>query len=627
MLLLIINPTIKKNELENHKPILSILVDNSSSISFFNENEIIKNLVDKLNADQELKNKFQIKNFKFDKTLSNLDTLSFKENETNIYKSINSLNELHKGEISPIILLSDGNQTIGNDYQYLNSKEVIYPVVIGDTAVYSDLKISQVNVNKYSFIKNKFPVEIFINYKGFDDVTSKVKITKNGKTVFSRNVKLTSKNNSKSITAYLTSYKEGLQYYNVSISKIKGEKNINNNSKIFSVEVINQQTKVLILSSILHPDIGVLKKAIESNKQRSVMSFLIDDFKRQLKDFQLVILHQPNYKFNKVLNELKTNNYNFLINSGAKTDWNFINKNQLGLSKSAISQTENYGSFLNDSFLPFSQKDIGFNQFPPLKDKFGKVVFSKDYQTLLFQNINGIKTEQPLLATLEENNHKVGVLFGEGLWKWRATSFLNTSSFKEFDGFIGNLVQYLASNRKRNRLEVTSENLYSSSETINISAFYTDKTYKFDKRANLEITITNLDTKTITKLPFSLVNNSYQTEIEGLPSGNYSFVVSVLKEKISKRGKFKITNFNIEEQFTNADSNKLQKLAFNSKGKVFYKNQFTALKDELLSNQSYYTTQKSIVKEQNLLDWKWVLFFIIGLFTVEWFVRKYFGKI
>jgi hypothetical protein len=37
LLLLLINPTIEKIEIENEKPTLSVLVDNSKSVSFFKE--------------------------------------------------------------------------------------------------------------------------------------------------------------------------------------------------------------------------------------------------------------------------------------------------------------------------------------------------------------------------------------------------------------------------------------------------------------------------------------------------------------------------------------------------------------------------------------------------------------
>ena len=627
MLLLLINPTINQITLQNIKPTLSLLIDDSQSISFFNEQESVKNLTTKFINDSEINKKFDIKELLFKSDVRVKDSFSFKGSNTNIYKALEQVNNLYKEAISPVVLLSDGNQTIGNDYNFVNSSQNIYPVVLGDTTKYKDLKISQLNVNKYSYIKNKFPLEILMNYEGKQAVNSKLYIYKNGKVVFSKRLKFTDKDNSKSITTNLLSSEKGLQYYTATIQKIDGEKNTKNNTKNFSVEVIDEQTKVLLLTSVLHPDIGAIKKAIESNKQRSVVVFTIDKFKGQLIDYQLVVLFGVNNKFKNSINEIKKQNSNFILVSGPNSDWSFINQQQLGFQKNAINQTENYGAILNKGFLTFSQKDIGFNQFPPLLDKFGEVVVSKEYQTLLSQNINGLETKQPLLATFEENNQKTAVLFGEGIWKWRANSFLSTNSFQDFDMFIGNLVQYLASNKKRDRLEVKTERLFPANSKVIFNAFYTDQNFKFDNRASLEVTITNTKTQEVLKFPFSLINNSYQTEIENLPSGDYQYKVAVQGQNINQYGKFKITDFLIEEQFTRANTEKLLNLADRTGGKMYYKDQFEDLKKELLTNTSYYTIQKSTTKEKNLIDWKWILFIVVALFSAEWFIRKYHGKI
>jgi len=627
LILLLINPTIKKTEIQEVKPVLAILADNSKSISFFKERINLKNFLDEIKADKSIREKYDINEFAFGAELGNLDSLSFTDYETDVSKAITSVNSLYRGNIAPVIILTDGNQTIGNDYEFIESKQKIYPIVFGDTIEYKDLKIGQLNVNKYSYIKNKFPVEVILNYKGKENVTSQFSITKNGKTIFTKKVQFSSVNNSKTITTNLTSTKEGLHYYSASIRKIKGEKNTKNNTKNFSVEVLDEQTKILVLASVLHPDLGALKKSIESNKQRSVDVFLIDNFNKQITDYQLIVLFQPNNKFNKILISANEKKSNYFLITGANTDWNFINKQQLGITKNSINQIENYGGFLNNSFLNFLQKDIGFNQFSPLIDLYGEVAILKEYQTLLFQNINGLETKQPLLATFEENNQKSGVLLGEGIWKWRAASFLNSNSFQEFDQFIGNLIQYLASNKRRSRLEINAENLYPANSTIKISALYTDKNYQFDGRASLEITITNEKTKKVTKIPFSLFNNWYQAEIENLVSGNYTYKVSVIDQNIYKYGKFKIADFQIEEQFTNANYKKLLKLANKSGGKLYFKNEIAELKKILLEDKAFFTTQKLIVKEQNLIDWKWILLIIAFLLSVEWFVRKYFGKL
>ena len=627
LILLLINPVIERVVIENEKPILAVLVDNSKSISFFKEAENVRDIVSNVNNNNHLRNKFSINEFTFGKSLQVLDSLSFLENETNIAAAITGVTELHKEKIAPIVLITDGNQTIGSAYEFLSSKYPIYPIIVGDTAKHVDLKITQLNVNKYSYIQNKFPVEVILNYEGNERVKTQFSIFSQGKTVFRENVTFSSDKKSATITANLTSTKEGLQYYTASVRKIDNEKNTKNNTKNFSVEVIDEQTKVLILSSVLHPDVGALKKSIESNKQRSVDVFLIDKFNNQINDYQLIILYQVNDKFKSVISQLKQHNSNYLLVSGPNSDWSFINKQQLGFTKNAIHQTENYGAIYNDSFLTFLQENIGFNNFPPLKDTFGEITISKEHQVLLHQNINGIQTTQPLLVNFDVNNQKSAVLFGEGIWKWRAASFLTTNSFEEFDKFTGSLVQFLASNKKRARLEVNIENSYPANSTIHISAFYTDKNYQFDARAALELSITSKETHEVTKMPFSLINNSYQVEIENLASGDYSYGVEVLDQEINKYGRFKITEYQIEEQFTSANVNKLQQLATKTGGKLFYKNKMDDVTNELLDNTSFYTVQKSSVKQQNLIDWKWVLFFVIILFTVEWFVRKYHGKI
>lgn len=622
--LLLINPQIEIIETNNVKPVLSVLVDNSLSTKHFKQEKKVSEWLQKLQTNQQLNDKFAIKYFSFGNRITTLDSLTFAESQTDISKAINSVNELYKSNLGTTILLSDGNQTIGNDYEFINSKKVVNSVVIGDTVTYKDIRITQLNVNKYSYIKNKFPVEVLLNYNGNQAVTTNFSIYSKGKRLFTQQVSFSPENNSKTITANLQSTKEGIHYYSASVRKLENEKNTKNNNKNFSVEVIDEQTKVLILTSVLHPDLGALKKSIESNKQRKVDLFLVNKFKSQLEDYQLVVFYQPNQSFKKYFQKQKSN---YLLISGLKTDWNYLNSLQLGFTKKAINQSENFAPIYNDKFLTFFQKDIGFNDFASLASQFGEIKINSEHQTLLFQNNNGIQTNQPLLTTFESGENKSAVIFGEGIWKWRATNYRKNNSFQEFDEFIGNLVQYLASSKKRNRLEVNSESLYPSNSIVTISAFYTDKNYKFDNRASLQLILTNEETSKKSTIPFSLVNNSYQVNLENLESGEYSYQVVVSGQNIKKYGKFKVSEYKVEEQFTNANTKKLQRLADRTGGKLYHSNQENSLIKDLLDNKNYYTTQKSITKQQDLIDWKWILFFVVALLSAEWFIRKYYGKI
>lgn len=624
--LLLLNPKVETQQTKNIKPVLSILVDNSLSTKHFKQEKTTTDAISLLKQNTALTNKFDINFFSFGKNTQVLDSLSFTKNHTNITQAINAVNKLNKNILGGIILLSDGNQTIGKDYEFINSKQAVFPLVLGDTTQYKDVRISQLNVNKYSYIKNKFPVETLLFYEGKESVNTQFSIFYKGKTIFTKKISFTSKSNTQTVIANLSSTQEGLQYYTASVKKLKDEKNTKNNTKNFSVEVIDQQTKVLILSSILHPDLGALKKAIESNKQRQVDVNLVTNFKNKLSDYQLVVFYQPNKNFKNYISERKSN---YIIVSGTKTDWNFLNIAQQNFSKKAINQSENYQAVYSDSFLTFLQKNIGFEDFPPLRDKFGEITLYNNSQILLQQKVVGITSKEPLMVFFEENENKSAAILGENLWQWRAASFRTNNTFEDFDAFLSNTIQYLASNKKRKRLEVNAKSLYPANSTINIAAFYTDKNYQFDNRASLQITVTNAVTKEHTTIPFSLVNNTYQVDLDNLSAGNYRYKVSVASENenINSYGRFKITDYQVEEQFTNANKGKLQKLADRTGGKLFYANQQQELVKELVNNKTFYTTQKSTKKEQNLIDWKWILFLAVILLALEWFIRKYYGKI
>lgn len=627
VLLLFLNPTIKHTELQTNKPVLAVLLDNSESTDYFKEQQQVLELTNKFKEDAALNDKFDISYFSFGDAFQNLDTLSFSEPQTNINKAIEAVNTVYKEVISPIVLISDGNQTLGNDYEYSTSSKPVYPLIVGDTIKYKDVRINQLNVNKYSYLNNSFPVEALIYYEGRSQITTQFVIRKNGRRVYTKNLSLSDDKRTVTVTTSLPSLQKGKNYYTATIEPIKNEKNTANNTKAFSVEVIDEQTKIAIVTSVLHPDVGALKKAIETNKQRKVDIKIVGQSGLKLKDYQLVIAYQPNASFTELFSKLKKEKSNFLVITGTQTNWNFLNNLQLGISKNAISKDENYLASFNSSFLTFNQSDINFAQFPPLQDKFGEVVVSKSFESLLFQNINGISLDVPLFATLEENGQRSAFLLGEGIWKWRASSYLNMNSFADFDAFISNIVQYLASTKKRKRLDVTVDDIFPSNAIIDVTAFYVDSNYKFDDRATINIELSNSDNTVNREFPFSVVGNAYQLYIEDLPSGNYSYKVSVEGQNVSSSGTFKVTTFNVEEQFTSANTEKMQRLAERTGGKNYYKSEFSNLKSALLQNKNYFTTQKTLTKDKNIIDWYWILLLALFLLTAEWFIRKYYGKI
>ncbi|WP_353777595.1 VWA domain-containing protein [Winogradskyella sp. 3972H.M.0a.05] len=629
ILLLLINPKFEQTSFYNEKPNLIVAVDNSESVSYLNQESKVDDLLNGLRSNETLSERFNIEYYSFGNEMNQSDSLSFNESQSNLSTTFNRLSEVYEGSISPVLFITDGNQTYGNDYEFAAKryKDPIYPVVLGDTVQYADLKIQQLNVNKYAYLKNKFPTEVIAVYNGEEPITTEFRIRSGSATVFSKNLQFNKDNTSQIITANLPANRVGVRTYVAELVPLQNEKNKINNAKNFAVEVIDQKTNVAVVSDISHPDLGALKKSIEHNEQRQADIIKPNDFLRSADNYQMVILYQPNNAFRQVFDVIDQLKLNSFIITGTKTNWSLINGIQSNYLQEITSQSESFQPTLNINYSTFIVEDLGFDDYPPLDSEFGELRFSIPFETILYKTINGNNTNEPLLATFESNQKREAILFGEGIWKWRAQDYINNNSFEDFDDFLGKLIQYLGSDQKRSRLNVDYESFYNGNDNVIISAQYFNKNYEFDSGKNLNITLKNKADNATSTIPFILKNNSYEVDLSGISSGEYSFTVSVNDENISRSGSINILDYNVEQQFLNANVTKLRRVATNSDGQSYFIDNTSQLANDLLSDKRFSIIQKSNKNIVPLIDFKYLLALIAISLALEWFMRKYNGLI
>ncbi|SDH11941.1 hypothetical protein SAMN04488062_104190 [Flavobacterium omnivorum] len=625
ILLLLINPIVTKNTLETVKTPLPIVVDNSSSISFLNANEKALELYKKIQSNSDLQEKFDVQSYQFSDDFESTETFDFKGTQTNIDVVAKNLKSIYKNTIYPTVLITDGNQTSGNDYVYsFDAVNKVYPLIVGDTTTFLDFKINQLNVNKYAFHKNKFPVEAFLQYSGTKSVTADFVISQ-GNSVFSKqSITFSPSKKTATVNIFLPADKIGLQVFKATISSKEKEKNTYNNTKNFAVEVIDQKTNIAIISAINHPDLGAMKRAIESNVQRKVTIVKPNEIKT-LQDYNVLILYQPTTEFKTIFENNKVAGINTFIITGNNTDFNFLIQQQNNLNFKMSGQKEDYLSVFNEQFNLFAADNIGFENLPPLQNAFGTVTVKGSVSVLLSSKIRAINTNSPLLAFAENQGKRAAYLLGENSWKWRLQTHVNNQSFEKYDVFIDKIIQFLASNNSKKSLVVEHESFYNSGEAIEINAQFFNKNYEFDEKARLTIAVTNTKTKQTKNYDLLKGNNSYKVNLDGLKAGSYAFTVKELNSKTTYSSNFEILDFDIEKQFVNPDVEKLTQLATQTQGKAFFTDQVDVLIKTLLENDEYKAIEKNIVTKTPLIDWIWLLVLISFLLATEWFVRKYNG--
>ncbi len=628
-LLLLINPKFVSKDYFVEKANLILLVDNSTSMENASSQAEISRVIAQLKQDEALNERFTIHQYRFGNTITAADSVRFDQGNTDISNALSTLNDVFVNGNNAIVLFSDGNQTLGRDYEYINLNEntTINPVVVGDTTQYEDISIGLINVNKFAFLRNSFPIETSIRYQGSRPISSTVTIYINGGRVHQERVNLDGTKNSQTLNTLVEAQSVGIKTIKIEVGTLENERNTANNVKETAIEVIDEKTNVTIVSDMLHPDIGALKKSIESNEQRSVTLVNPNGNQSALEESDLLILYQPDRNFRSVYEFLENSGANYFTITGSKTDWNFLNRAQESFTVSGSRQPEDILPILNNAFGLFGLGDFSVDGFPPLQGTLGDIQLNKDSEILMFQQLQGINLDKPLFTILTEGNTKEAVLFGEDLWRWRAQVYRNDQSFQKFDDFIGNLMVYLGSNKQRNRLELDYELVFDNAGMAKIRASYFDESYQFDPNASISIKIEGKNTDFSRVSPVLLKGSFYEVDLSDLQAGEYEFTITVQDENLSRSGTFRILDFNPEKQLISANYKKMERLAKKNRGKLYYLDGVETLQSDLASSQEFLPVQKSRDNVVSLIDFRILLGLIVLSLALEWFIRKYNGLI
>ncbi|TMU56401.1 VWA domain-containing protein [Flagellimonas algicola] len=628
-LLLLINPQFVKRDYFVEKSKLVLLVDESLSMDTRTDQAGIQEHLNVLAHNDAVQTRFEIHEYGFGNGVNPLDSVQFNQNNTDIYKALTDINEIFGNHPKSILLFTDGNQTLGRDYEYLdlNNNSTVHAVVIGDTTQYEDLSVRLINTNTYAFLKNKFPLEAQLEYRGNREVTKSVSVLMDGKTVHRENIQFSGSKRSQTLNTLIEAQSVGVKPLRVHVEPLQNERNSFNNMKETAIEIIDEKTKIGIVSDVLHPDIGALKKSIETNEQRTVVLLKPTDSAEKFNDVGLFILYQPTRRFKNVYERIDQIGANKFTIAGRKTDWLFLNQIQSSFFKERLNQTEEIIPALNNGFSLFGLGNFSVQGYPPLEGQLGDIEFKKESETLLFQRIRGVDLDAPLFSILTEGKQREAILFGENLWRWRAQNYRNNQNFEDFDALISKLMVYLSSNSGRNRLELDYDRVFDDASLAKVRASYYDESYTFDSAASLKISIQAKENDFSREAPLLLKGSYYETDLSDLQAGEYDFTVTEESENLKRSGSFKILDFNPEKQTYSSNFAKLQRLAQNNNGNAYLPDQMNELAEELSNSQQYTPIQKSTQNVVSLIDFKVLLGIMALTLALEWFIRKYKGLI
>ena len=167
-----------------------------------------------------------------------------------------------------------------------------------------------------------------------------------------------------------------------------------------------------------------------------------------------------------------------------------MNEKIKGFTLDGFGQDEEILPVKNEAFEIFDISSFDMDGFPPLEGELGELSFTESPKIVAYQKIRGVELQEPIFFVLDENN-KRAFLLGENIWKWRLSTYRNKQNFSSFDELIGKLIFFLSSSGRKERLRLDYENVYENASEAVIRASFFDKTYNFEKNANINFRLSD----------------------------------------------------------------------------------------------------------------------------------------
>ena len=631
--MLLLGPLIKYMSKTVEKPTLVLALDQSASMKFHEEG--YKPNYDSIMGvlQNELEDEYELVNYTFDEQLQDWEPpTAFDGKLTNYEALISGIHERYLNRnLGGVILISDGIFNRGTNPLYLKNKMdfPIFALASGDTNRLKDGKIQSVRNNKIAFLGNDFPFEIDLTVEGGREENLNLKLFHKEEEVFSEIIKVDETSFFTTIKGKLEAKELGMQKYSLLLQSMENEKNSLNNRHDFYIDVLDGRQKIALLAAAPHPDIRAIKESLSRNENYVLTTALFDQFREKADDFDLLVLHAysvvANSKAESIIKAIRDSEVPLLVFGSFSPQWEGI----IPINSAGREMKQQAFFELNQAFTLFTVSEKlqkQFTNFPPLEVMPSSRKGLEPASIMGYQKIGEVSTKNPLMAFYKLQNRKVGRFYGMGIWRWRIYDYASNKDHKQFDEWMNKTIQYLALKSDRSFFRLNVKREFYENEEIVFDAQLFNQSYELINDVEVSLTILNEANESFnyTMNPY---NQAYRLKVPALASGSYRYHAEVQLESNSyaEEGSFVVKALQLENLERVADHNLLYQIAKSSSGSFLPIENFSELPQQI--DQREDVKPISYINENlvEVINLQWLLFIIVGLLSLEWFIRKYGG--
>lgn len=638
---LLLGPIVKQINNLIEKPVFIVLHDNSASIKAANDSTALRALEQRINETKTILHEKGYQTAIQDLTGRELESASvqYDANTSDLNNALKRISNRYEGQnIAGVILVSDGIYNAGLSPLYSSYNFPIHALGVGDTSVRSDIAIKNIAYNKIAYQGNKFPLRAEVQVKNISAQPITVSLFKRGRLID----KQTKNSKGGQLIAFdfqPLADEQGIQKYDIQVVTNPNEYNTRNNNGSAFLEVVEGRKKILMVAATPHPDVKALREVIDKNSNYEFLLYIPGISEQQASilrpdQIDLAIFHQaPDLrgKTNTIFQNFANTKTSLLFIFGQQSDLPLVARQNMPIKFENVPRDfDEVTPVINAAFSNFTltpETNSIIASYPPVSVHYGKIQIPLSATALLYQRVGNVSTEKPLLAVDVKDSRKIGMMLGEGLWRWRLNEFDRTEGTAAFDEVFGKLIQFLSTtDDKRKFRSYPIQQEFSNTEPVVFESQVYNDIFESVFGNTIEIDITEESGK---KSSYSYVTSpgNIRYQIGGLAEGVYKYRArTVLNNKTEEvRGEFAVVERQIELQNLTADFDVLRKLASNTGGKFYKANETEALKSYLQQTQA----QSIIHTEEtydSIINLKWVFWLLLILVASEWALRKYHGS-
>ncbi len=627
--IMLLNPVINFSGNKEKKLDWAIFIDNSASIKYHQMPSIntvqlgIESLVNKL---EEKNISYHLYQFSDDIQKVNSPKLIGDGVTTNIGIIPETIKQV-QNQLAGAVIISDGLITEGKnpikDFQQFNFP--IHTIGIGEGSELVDVTIESINVPTVVLKSEWVDVNITIQSMGNIGDRFSVSLYNNSELQGSKHIRLMGMESKKEVNFRFRPKEIGKQQYEVRISSVEDEINIQNNRQEFNLLVLKDQYKVALLTGSPNKNTSVLKQQLKNNSRIELDHFIrITEtrFRPAIKSFwespyELIIFDNYPIKplssdFVRILGKKLLSNqsalYLILGPNQSIVSFNGI-ASILGVvtEDSTIESNRFYWEFLDE------QIDVGGN-FPPLKQSIlisGKEASS---DTLAV-------TEQGWPLWLRNQNENIRTM----IW---ASPELNTLYFHDqklsqegsFSAIWNQSISWLLkSGGEHENFFRVNKNRYQQGEMVQITG-----TQPFEKAQNetenIIINVMHGSTDIITRdISYNIEEQQWLGEFRAPGPGEYSYSIQLgSNQDPIQTGTLQILESQIELNQVYLNKKLLATISNSTNGQFFVWDSRDSLFSEI--NPKVRREFKAEIIKFN--ESRVLLIIMILLLCIEWFIRR-----